>query len=292
MANKKITDLTAASTIADSDLFIIETAAGTRKVAAELVMANTVEMASAVAFNQRVDRGWNGLSVLATNATDVTADFNSGALSTKIAAGNFDDYDLGMQIKKTITIDSTNYVAHIIFAHANAFYGAYSSSAMVNTPNIGCVVYVEGYKSTWNASNTNGGYTSSNLRTSIQKVVNAVKSVLGDSHMVSHQVLLTNAVSGGKSSEWAWVNGSYGEAMSVAQMCGTEISGSYFDTAEAYEQLALFSHVRPNLVYGNVSVWLRDVMTDSYAAYLSYSGHLSDGGVSGSYCVSPLILLK
>ncbi len=250
------------------------------------------KMPSAYAFNQRVDRNWDGLSVLAANATDVTADFDSGALSTKIAAGNFDDYDLGMQIIKTINIDGTNYTAHIIFAHANAFYGGYNSYAVVNTPNIGCVVYVEGYTSKWNVTNTDGGYTSSVLRTSIQKVANAVKAVLGDSHMISHQVLLSSAVSGGKSSSWAWANGSYGEAMSAAQMCGTEISGSYFDTGEAYEQLALFSHVRPNLVYGKVNVWLRDVLTASRAALLGDVGFLDGAGVANTLYVSSLILLK
>lgn len=249
------------------------------------------KMPSAIAFNQRVDRNWDGLGVLWENATDVTADFDSGVLSQKIAANNFDDYDLGMQIIKTINIDGTNYTAHIIFAHANAFYGGYNSYAVVDTLNIGCIIYVEGYTSTWNPSNTDGGYTSSNLRASIQKVVNAVKSVLGENHMVSHSVLLSNAVSGGKASGCAWVNGSYGEAMSASQTCGTEISGSYFDTGEAYEQLAIFSHIRPDLVYGN-SVWLRGVLTASNAAFLFFGGSLDTVGVSYSYCVSPFIMIK
>lgn len=246
---------------------------------------------SAVRFNQRVDRNWDGLGALAANATDITADFDSGKLSQAIANNNLDDYDLGMQIIKNITIDGTSYKTHIILAHANAFYG-YNSYAMVNTPNIACVVYVEGYKKPWNSSNTDGGYTSSNLRNEIRKVVNAVKAVLGASHMVSHQVLLSNAVSGGKSSSWAWAADSYGEAMSAAQMCGTEISGSYFDTGEAYEQLALFREVRPNQVYGNDYMWLRDVLAASDAAGLSNGGHLNSSGVTASYGVSAVIMLK
>lgn len=246
---------------------------------------------SAVAFNHRVDRNWDGLGVLATNATDVTADFDSGVLSQKIAACNFDDYDLGMQIKKTITIDGTARVAHIIFAHANAFFG-YSTFAMVNTPNIGCVVYVEGLTGQWNASNTEGGYLSSNLRVEVQKVVTALKNVLGESHMVKHNVQLSSATSGGKSSSWTWVADSYGEAMSAAQMCGIEISGSYYDTAEAYEQLALFRAVRPQQIYGNISVLLRDILTAVYTALLNNAGQLSDVSVTSVAHVSPLILLK
>ena len=247
--------------------------------------------ASAIRFNNRIDRNWDGLGDLVSHATDVTADFDSGVLSTKIAANDFDDYDLGMKIEKTITISNTNYTAHLIFAHANAFYG-YDYYAMVNVPNIGCVAYIEGYNSTWNASNTDGGYTSSVLRTSIQNAVNAIKTAIGASHMVSHQVLLSNTVSSGKSSNWAWQTGSYGEALSAAQMCGTEISGSYFDTGEAYEQLALFKNVRPNQVFGNKSVWLRDVLTASNAADLVDNGFLYNNSVSNSYCVVPLILLK
>ena len=255
----------------------------------ELAVINAV---SAVAFNHRVDRNWDGLGGLAAKATDVTADFDNGMLSQKIAACNFDDYDLGMQIKKTITIDGTARVAHIIFAHANAFFG-YSYYAMVDTPNIACVVYVEGLTGKWNTSDTGGAYMSSYLRIEIQKVIAALKSVLGESHMVAHQVLLSNVTSGGKSSGWAWVADSYGEAMSAAQMCGTEISGSLYDTGEAYEQLALFKEVRPNQVGGNSYYpWLRDVLTASYAAGLGDRGHLSGAGVTDARCVSPLILLK
>lgn len=247
---------------------------------------------SAVAFNHRVDRNWDGLGVLADRATDVTADFDSGVLSQKIAACDFDDYDLGMQIKKTITIDDMARVAHIIFAHANAFFG-YNSSAMVNTPNIACVVYVEGLNGKWNETDTGGGYMSSNLRVEIQKVVTALKSVLGTSHMIPHQVLLSNATSSGKSSGWAVAIDSYGEAMSAAQICGTEISGSYFDTGEAYEQLALFKEVRPNQVGGsNYYPWLRDVLATSYAAILDGGGNLNRLLVQNAYRVSPYVLLK
>ena len=247
---------------------------------------------SAMAMNSRVDRNWDGLGALATYGKDVTADFDAGTLSTKIAANDFSDYDLGMQIKKTISIGGTNYTAHIIFAHANMFYGGYSNNAIVNTPNIGCVVYVEGYKSTWNASNTDGAYTTSALRTAIQNVVTALQTALGSSHLLAHNALLSNATSGGKASNWAWANSTYGEAMSCAQMFGLNVSGSYFDTGEAYEHLALFQHVRPNQVYGNVDVWLRDVLTASRAAFLSFDGRLDSSGVTASHCVSPLIMLK
>ncbi len=249
------------------------------------------KMPSAMAFNSRIDRNWDGLGALADKATDVTADFDNGTLSRKIAANDLSDYDLGMQIKKTITIDSVSYTAHIIFAHANAFYG-YLNYAMVNTPNIACIVYVEGYISKWNDSSTSGGYTSSALRTVIQKVVTALKTALGSSHMVSHNVLLANAVTNGKSSSWAWVNDSYGEALSAAQVCGVNPSGSYFDMGEAYEQLALPRLVRPNQIFGNVWLWFRDVLAASVAAALGNYGDLGDGSVSATCHVVPLILLK
>lgn len=249
------------------------------------------KMPSAMAFNSRIDRNWDGLGALVDKATDVTADFDNGTLSQKIAANDLSDYDLGMQIKKTITIDSVSYTAHIIFAHANAFFG-YSNHAMVNTPNIACIAYVEGYTSKWNDSSTSGGYASSALRVAIQKVVTALKTTLGASHMVSHSVLLASAVNNGKSSSWAWVNDSYGEALSAAQVCGVNPSGSYFDMGETYEQLALPRLVRPNQIFGNIWLWLRDVLTASYAARLCVGGYLGDDSVSNAGPVVPLILLK
>ena len=295
--NQKFIDLTTIDEVTEeSDYIHIFSSAGDKKMKISEFMKSlhidvTGGSPSAVAFNQRVDRNWDGLGALAEKATDVTADFDNGTLSQKIAANDFSDYDLGMQIKKTITIDSTDYTAHIIFAHANAFFG-YSRYAMVDTPNIACVVYVEGYTSTWNASSTEGGYATSNLRASIQKVVAAVKAVLGASHMISHQVLLSTATSGGKSSSWAWTADSFGEAMSCAQMMGVNPSGSYFDMGEAYEKLALFDLVRPNQVFGNVNVWNRDVLTASDAALLLDGGYLNNDGVTGSSCVVPLIMVK
>ena len=44
--------------------------------------------ASAIAFNSRVDRNWDGLGSLAANGTDITADFDSGKLSQAIAAND------------------------------------------------------------------------------------------------------------------------------------------------------------------------------------------------------------
>lgn len=246
---------------------------------------------SAVAFNSRVDRNWDGLGVLVEHATDVTADFDNGTLSRKIAANDLSDYDLGMQIKKTITIDGTAYTAHIIFAHANAFYGC-SNYAMVDTPNIACIVYVEGYASKWNESNTDGGYTTSVLRTAVQKVISALQTTLGSDHMIAHGVLLSNAVSNGKSSSWAWAEGSRGEALSAAQMCGVNPSGSYFDAGEAYEQLALARLVRPSQIFGNIWLWFRGVLASWGAASLSNGGALSCSSAGNAGHVVSLILLK
>ena len=254
-------------------------------------LSTYAKLPSAVAFNSRVDRNWDGLGTLVEHATDVTADFDNGTLSQKIAANDLSDYDLGMQIKKTITIDGTAYTAHIIFAHANAFYG-YQYYAITNTPNIACIVYVEGYASKWNESSTDGGYVTSTLRTAVQKVVSALQTALGSDHMIAHDVLLSNATSSGKSSSWAWTEGSRGEALSAAQMCGVNPSGSFYDIGEAYEQLALCRLVRPNQIFGCIWLWLRDVLASWGAAVLGYLGDLDNYGVGDAGPVVSLILLK
>jgi hypothetical protein len=278
-----------ASTITEG-LKILQTFKATAEPITQKIEAYT-KIPSAVAFNSRVDRNWDGLGTLVEHATDVTADFDNGTLSQKIAANDLSDYDLGMQIKKTITIDGTAYTAHIIFAHANAFYG-YQYYAITNTPNIACIVYVEGYTSKWNESSTDGGYVTSTLRTAVQKVVSALQTALGSDHMIAHAVLLSNATSSGKSSSWSWTEGSRGEALSAAQMCGVNPSGSYFDMGEAYEQLALCRLVRPNQIFGCIWLWLRDVMASWFAAYLVDGGYLGGDSVSLAGHVVSLILLK
>lgn len=238
-----------------------------------------------------MDRNWNGLNSVYYNSTDITSDFDNGTLSAKIAANDFSGYDLGMQIKKTLTIDDTNYAASIIFAHANACYG-YDAYSMTRTPNIGCVVYLPGYATIWNESNTSGGYVSSTFRTNTQKIVQALVTTLGAGHMISRTVILSSATTNGTSSSWTWVSDSYGEALSAAQMFGICAGSNFRDVGDTYEQLALFKLVRPNQVFSSAWIYLRDVLSAGSAACLSSPGTISNSPVADSHGIALFILLK
>ena len=101
---------------------------------------------SAVAFNNRVDRNWDGQGSIVANATDVTTDFNNGTLSTKIANMDFDDYDTGMQIKKTITVNNniicswnffiTGVIERIVF-RKNITFNTYRAAGYIRFAVIG-----------------------------------------------------------------------------------------------------------------------------------------------------------
>lgn len=245
------------------------------------------KMPSAIAFNQRVDRNWDGLGILLENATDVTADFDSGVLSQKIAANNFDDYDLGMQIIKTININGTNYTAHIIFAHANAFYGGYNNYSVVNTPNIGCIVFVENYATVFGDTTT--GYKSSNLRIAVQEIVEALKNAIGINHMIPHSNCLSIKATNGVSNDNRWFENSYGEAMSSDQVIGF-LAGNLFDSGESFGRLALFSHIIPFQLTGS-TILLRDILP-SGAARINSSGMIDSVPSNFGTGVAVFIMLK
>ena len=82
--------------------------------------------------------------------------------------------------------------------------------------------------------------------------------------------------------------------MSEVQLYGSTIwSSSGYDTGEANEKLALFNLIRPNKLFGNKSIWLRDVASATGFARLNDRGNANGDGVNyTNISPAPLILLK
>lgn len=82
--------------------------------------------------------------------------------------------------------------------------------------------------------------------------------------------------------------------MSEVQLYGSTIwSSSGFDTGEANEKLALFNLIRPNKLFGNKNIWLRDVASAATFADLDGDGRAGGSVASySSFAPAPLILLK
>jgi hypothetical protein len=128
-----------------------------------------------------------------------------------------------------------------------------------------------------NETNTTaGGYEgATTMQTFLSGKETELSAICGN-HLLSRRCLTTNAVTDGKSNNWAWIDHKL-TLMSETQIYGGIQWGNVYDTGEGYEKLPIFNYLTPLQVFGRTYVWLRGV---SSATYFCVSG---DGGGPGSY---------
>lgn len=259
---------------------------------------------------------------------DITAMFDAGTVSQDIANNDFSKYSLGNYIKKTITIPAyknenvdvpaTTVTVRIVFAHFNLFYtdvlpdvgSQYTEDTFANvmTPHVACIICDLPNCAMNTSDTTDGGYFGSYMHGTFltERILTALAGVgitITD-HLLSHEKLLTTSINStgynrygnatGCSNNWEWKLNQFISLMSEIQLFGSTIwSSSGFDTGEANEKLALFNLIRPNKLFGNKNIWLRDVASASAFAALYNGGGASihDASAAG-VAPAPLILLK
>ena len=148
---------------------------------------------------------------------------------------------------------------------------------------------------TYGYNSTAGGYVGSNLHaylttTALTKIKADIVALFGGvftDHMLKHSCLFTtNATTG-----WAWSSDQYISALTESQVYGgRQMALNGFQTGEAFKKLEMFSRFRPNRIFGNTSVWLRDIYSASNACYLSYTGGASIYNTYNSARAAGLIL--
>ena len=259
---------------------------------------------------------------------DITAMFDASIVSQDIANNDFSKYSLGNYIKKTITIPAYKNVTvdipditvtvRIVFAHFNLFYAGSlpnvvtpyreDTYANVMTPHVACIICDLPSCAMNLSDTTSGGYFNSYMHNNFltNGIISALSSVgiTTTNHLLSHKKLLTTSINNlgynrygnnsGCSNNWEWKNNQFISLMSEVQLYGSTVwSSSGYDTGEANEKLALFNLIRPNKLFGNKIIWLRDVASELYFATLHNGGNAHYNGASNTGIVpAPLILLK
>lgn len=259
---------------------------------------------------------------------DITAMFDAGIVSQDIANNDFSKYSLGNYIKKTITIPAykngntdvpaTTVTVRIVFAHFNLFRTdilpdvgtPYTEDLYANVmiPHVACIICNLPNCAMNSSNTTDGGYFGSYMHGTFltERILTALAGVgitITD-HLLSHQKLLTTSINPtgynrlgnatGCSDNWEWKLNQFISLISEVQLYGSTIfSSSGFDTGEAYEKLALFNLIRPNKLFGNKNIWLRDVASATSFAILSGYGLANHRNASDTIIApTPLILLK
>ena len=150
------------------------------------------------------------------------------------------------------------------------------------------------YNEQMNDTNTTaGGYVGSKMYTEgLAQAKNTINSAFGSSHVLSHRILLTNAVTNGYPSAGAWENSTV-DLMCEQMVYGCPVfmpmsNGSVmlYNYRVEKSQLPLFQHDHSKIT-NRSSWWLRDVVSATSFAYVASSGNANYHGASYSLGVRP-----
>lgn len=234
---------------------------------------------------------------------DLTSYFNSGAMSTAIANGTFDDIYPGDYIIKTLTVDGTTY-NNMKWIVGDLDYHLHRGDTETTTHHV--VLYPETKLGTarMNASDTtSGGYQGSEMWiTTIPKYATGIINAFGSGHVLTHRERLTkaidaNAYSGGGgmgNGATVWADGEWVDVkvnlFNEAMMYGNApFASSGRDTYDCNKQLASFRYGQ-NFTR-TYWCWLRDVASANYFADADAGGEADYGLASSVGGVRPYFLL-
>lgn len=234
---------------------------------------------------------------------DLTSYFNSGAMSTAIANGTFDDIYPGDYIIKTVTVNGTTY-SNIKWIVGDLDYHLHRGDTETTTHHV--VLFPETHlgNARMNASNTtSGGYQGSEMwTTTIPLYATGIINAFGSSHVLVHRERLTkaidaNAYAGGGGmgngatvyADGEWVNVTaniFNEAMMFGH---APFASSGRDTYDCNKQIAAFRYGQ-NFTRANWC-WLRDVASSISFAGAAVGGGADCGNASSAAGVRPYFLL-
>lgn len=222
---------------------------------------------------------------------DITDLFYNGTLSQQIAAGTFDDIFIGDYI-----IGKTSGRKYLV---ADINYRLHCGDTECTKPHVLMIPErIMGTAQMNDSHVTTGGYVGSKMyTTNLAQFKTVIQNDFGSGHILNHRELLTNAVTDGKSSGWAWYDSTI-ELMNESMVYGHNAWGSHhgYETGIDKSQLSLFKH-KPDLIVtlndagSRYWYWLRDVVSSSNFAFVNDGGNASNVSAGYSYGVRPAFLI-
>lgn len=243
---------------------------------------------------------------------DLTDYFTSGEMSKAIAAGTFADIFIGDYIKKSATIDGTEY-KDVIWRVGDLDYNYGRGYTNQNVHHVLMVPDIALGTAKMNSSDTTtGGYQGSAMwTTTIPKYVAGIQNAFGSDHVMEHTELLTNNMDPNNRSAsvpaWSgmacndWSKGSIGKnghpwatvivnIFNTIMVFGSPLGSSYQMDYSCNKQIALF-RLSQDFVTGTWC-WLRDVANSSTFAFVYGDGSAGSHSASTARGVRPYFLLR
>lgn len=292
---KKVTELTVFTTPTDSCLIPIHDGTGLKKITFANFRTKTVEGTEAkiapLLFNNAGAHNaiYRGKSL---GSTVTTAQYAA------IKAGTFDDLYIG----DYWTIGGVNYRIAAFDYYLNSGDTNCTTHHVVIVPDT-CLYNAQMHNTSsggWESGAVNttaGGYVGSDMyKSNLEQVKTTIKSAFSG-HVLKHRIYLTNAVANGRASGGAWCDSEvdlmceqmvYGSGIFSPVSDGSNVPANY---RVEKSQLPLFQH-EPSRICNRATWWLRDVITASYFAGVSYNGSANYYSASGSLGVRPAFCIS
>ena len=292
---KKVTELTAFTTPTDSCLIPIHDGTGLKKITFANFRAKAVEGTEAkiapLLFNNAGAHNaiYRGKSL---GSTVTTAQYAA------IKAGTFDDLYIG----DYWTIGGVNYRIAAFDYYLNSGDTSCTTHHVVIVPDT-CLYNAQMHNTSSGgyeggaANTTTGGYVGSDMyKSNLEQAKTTIKSAFSG-HVLKHRIYLTNAVANGRASSGAWCDSEvdlmceqmvYGSGIFSPVSDGSNVPANY---RVEKSQLPLFQH-EPSRICNRATWWLRDVITASLFAGVTYDGgaYYCDAsysiGVRPAFCIS------
>lgn len=292
---KKVTELTAFTTPTDSCLIPIHDGTGLKKITFANFRAKAVEGTEAkiapLLFNNAGAHNaiYRGKSL---GSTVTTAQYAA------IKAGTFDDLYIG----DYWTIGGVNYRIAAFDYYLNSGDTSCTTHHVVIVPDT-CLYNAQMHNTSSGgyeggaANTTAGGYVGSDMyKSNLEQAKTTIKSAFSG-HVLKHRIYLTNAVANGRASGGAWCDSEvdlmceqmvYGSGIFSPVSDGSNVPANY---RVEKSQLPLFQH-EPSRICNRNNWWLRDVITASNFADVSYDGYAGyddatdSRGVRPAFCIS------
>lgn len=292
---KKVTELTAFTTPTDSCLIPIHDGTGLKKITFANFRAKAVEGTEAkiapLLFNNAGAHNaiYRGKSL---GSTVTTAQYAA------IKAGTFDDLYIG----DYWTIGGVNYRIAAFDYYLNSGDTSCTTHHVVIVPDT-CLYNAQMHNTSSGgyeggaANTTAGGYVGSDMyKSNLEQAKTTIKSAFSG-HVLKHRIYLTNAVANGRASGGAWCDSEvdlmceqmvYGSGIFSPVSDGSNVPANY---RVEKSQLPLFQH-EPSRICNRNNWWLRDVITASNFALVSYNGLAGYDYASASLGVRPAFCIS
>lgn len=281
---KKFTDLSVITEAPDSAVLLIHDGSGVKQISAANLKKDVKEL---------INTAQATINAIATTGAGAHNAIYRGkylgsavteAQWAAIKAGTFED----MYIGDYWTIGGVNYR----IAAFDYYYRAGDTD--MTTHHVTLVPDANMYTHVMNDTNiTTGAYVGSKMYTEgLTQAKTTINSAFGEAHVLNHRQYLQNATTDGYASGGGWYDSTvelmteqnvYGGKIFSNIQNGTALANSYTVDKSQYPLFAF----RPDMISNRQWFWLRDVVSASYFARVSYDGNAASAYASNANGVRP-----